>query len=179
MQGTCRNWQPQSDNPKELNSANTLNELGSRTFPSQVFKWECSLANTWVTALVRPWSREPAQQALPPDPQKCKLISMCYFKMLSLWCFIAQQYETGRGLPWPLDHQPPLVQGSCSPPAPSDPFFMLSLLSLGSGMLTSRAATTELSCPLGFDWLWNEAVMQEKAGEGELRLTPCQVVGCK
>lgn len=123
-------------------------------------------------SLVRPWSREPAQQASPTDPQKCKMISShLRRKFVVLHCTMIQNRSWSSVPSWP--------------PASSSPRLYLLHLPFRSalhaglflsrlGMLTSRAAPPELSCPGFWLALKCEVRMLEKAGEGELRLLPAR-----
>lgn len=95
-EGPCsRDWQaasnqqpvrsrgPQSYNCKEVNSANNLSELGRRFFPSRVYRWEHSSGNILIAAWWDP-EEDSAKPSGTVTHRNCE-ISVCCFKLLSLW----------------------------------------------------------------------------------------------
>lgn len=64
------NREPRNTTTKKPNSVNSLNELGSGFFPSQAFRWEHSLPDSFISALLDSEQRIQGSHAQIYDLQK-------------------------------------------------------------------------------------------------------------
>lgn len=78
-----RKWEPQSYNPKDLNSANNLNKLGNWHFLESPRKHPLSWHIDF--GLVRYEARKPAKPTRTSDLQHPEIISLCCLEPPGLW----------------------------------------------------------------------------------------------